>query len=264
MRRYIRKIKLEWKIYAVLLIAVVGVFVWWVLTSGWLQPKTFDETIFDPKDCLIDKNAFDYDAVTRKDIKDVEDVMTLFPVLFEKGNKGNGKYGVIDADGAVVIEPLFDQITGIYGGIMRTIDSNQQITFYDLNLNELEMRAAARDFYEAKRLYDLALQGDVQNLMTLRSRSSLDKDMVNAIEAEVKLEIYYLSFFRLPVPYYTLRMHSSAYDRVFVVLDENLKMLNDDYFMEPIYFGRNGIAKVVRPCAIAYINTQGEYIWFHD
>jgi len=51
---------------------------------------------------------------------------------------------------------------------------------------------------------------------------------------------------------------------VYIVLDENLEYIKDEYYIEPIYFAENGIARVNRVCSVAYMNYDGEYIWYDD
>jgi hypothetical protein len=51
---------------------------------------------------------------------------------------------------------------------------------------------------------------------------------------------------------------------VFTIFDEDLNFINHEYFLDPVYFEENGIARVNRTCGVAYMNMDGEFIFFDD
>lgn len=264
MRRYFRKITVEMRVYAVLTLCLAAIIVWLVYSSGWLQPKTFDESIFDEQACLEQKQAFDHRNQPRKAIEDVENLDHLIVVNFNNMGQGEDLYGLIDVDGSVVVEPTFENPTGYYGQIIRTTDADRNPVFYDLQLNELPIREASRAYYDAKKLSDLYRQINMNPAFTLKHKNVLSSEFVAVVEEEVKLELFYMNFYREPTPFYSMRMLSSVHERVFVALDNDLNMIIDEYFVNPVYFEDNGIAQVERICTIAYLNFDGEYIWYVD
>ncbi len=264
MRRFFRKFTVEMRVYTVLAILFIALIVWMIASSGWLQPKTFDETIFNEQQCLDEKREFDHRTQPRKSLDEVENLDHLIVVKFSNMGDVEDMYGLIDVDGSVVVEPIFDNLTGYFGRIMRTVDEDRNPFFYDLELNELPIRQASRTYYDAKALYDLYREINMNPVFTLKHKSVLSSDFVAKVEQETKLELFYMNYYMEPTPFYSMRMLSSVHERVFVVMDTNLNMIIDEYFVNPIYFEANGIAKVERVCGIAYLNMDGEYIWYVD
>jgi hypothetical protein len=264
MRRFLRKFTVEMRVYTVLTLLLAGTIFWLVYSSGWLQPKTFDETIFDEQACLEQKQAFDHRTQPRKAIEDVENLDHLIVVKFNNMGQGDDLFGLIDVDGSVVVEPTFENMTGYYNQIIRVMDADRNPFFYDLELTELPIRQASRAYYDAKALHDLYREINMNPVFTLKHKSVLSSDFVAAVEQEAKLELFYMNYYMEPTPFYSMRMLSSVHERVFIVLDKNLNMIIDEYFVNPVYFEDNGIAKVERVCTIAYLNMDGEYIWYVD
>ncbi len=265
MRRfYLRRISTEFKVYIVLALLLFSVVGYAILRSGWLQPRTFDDTLFDQEECLDQKRLFNHSEQPRKEIDDIDDVRMLMVVPFINNNRGNGLFGIIDHDGSVVVEPTFEYFTEVYNGIIRSVDENNVATFYDLELNVLPTRTASREFYDAKRQYRIFKEVNTNPAYTLINRSSLSPSMLQKIEETAQLEMFYLSYYKEPINFYSIRLLSSVHERVFVVFDENLDFIREEYYTQPVYFEENGIAKVQRSCSVAYMNIDGEYIWYVD
>lgn len=261
---YFRRMSTEVKVYAVLITLFIAFIAYMVLSSGYLQENTFEASLFDEETCMDDKRAFNHAQQPRKSIEDVEDIDKLMVVPFNNMGRGRGLFGVIDIDGSVVVEPTFEFYTQVYDGIIRTVDEDNKATFYDLKLNELPIREASQQFYRAKRLARIFIDTYTNPAYTLMSKSSLSKEVVSHIESLTKLEMFYMSYFKEPDDYYGVRLLSSVHDRVFVVLDKNMDYLIDEYFLQLVHFNENTIAKVNRICTIAYMNMDGEYIWYDD
>lgn len=263
-RTFLSRIKTEYKVYAVLALLLGLLLAWAIIETGWLKPKTFDDNIFNEAACLDEKRIFNHSQAPRKAWKDVEDINNLIVVAFNNMGRGSGKFGVIDVDGSVVIEPIFENRLEIFDGILRTSTIDNQPIFFDLDLNELPIKEASKKFFDKKNKVRLLRNINMNPAFTLKSRSVLDSELVSLIEKEARLELFYLNFYKEPTPFYSLRMLSSKHDKVFVVMDNDLNMISSEYFLEAVYFESNGIAKVERICTTAYLNMEGKYIWYED
>ncbi len=263
-KHYFRRMPTEVKVYAVLISLLLAFIAYMVISSGYIQEKTFDGTLFNEEACMDDKRAFNHALQPRKSYDEVEDINKLMVVAFNNMGRGQGLYGVIDIDGSVVVEPTFEFYSEVYDGIIRTVDENKKAIFYDLELNELPVKEASQQFYRAKRLSRIFIETYTNPAYTLMSKSSLSKEVVAHIESLTKLEMFYMSYFKEPDDYYGVRLLSSVHDRVFVVLDKNLDYLVEEYFLQLVNFNENTIAEVTRICTIAYMNMDGEYIWYED
>lgn len=259
-----RKISTEFKVYIVIAILIIGLVGFMIARSGWIQERTFDQDLFNHEVCVLNQSSFNYDDQPRKSVAEVENIHHLIPVRFYNQGHGSGRYGVIDVDGAVVIEDVFVNRITIYGGIIRTTDENNQAMFFDLELNQLPTTQAARAFYDVKSLEDRLREINMNPAWTLKAKSALPKDFVSLIENSIGLELSYLSYYIEPAPFYSIRALSSRFDRVFVALDGNLNKISNEYFLEPLYFEFNGVSVGVRICGKVLINMAGEVIWVYD
>lgn len=261
---YFRKITTEMKVYALVLFAIVLLVAYFIYASGYIKEKTFDDLLFNEQACVRQKRAFNFSSLKRKSLEDVENINYLIPVVFNNMSRGTGLHGVIDVDGSVVVEPTFKNRIEVFGGIIRTLDDQNQAYFYDLENNELPIKEASPLFYAAKREARRFKEVNTNPIFTLISKASLGSAFVDAIESQAKLELYYMSYYKEPQPFYSVRLHSSKHERVFTVFDADLNFINQEYFLDSVYFEENGIARVHRVCGVAYMNMDGEYIFFDD
>lgn len=262
MWNWIRRIKLEYKVYFVLFVLFVGGVLWVVYGSGWIQDRTFDRDIFSVARCELDKKQFDSDLAPRKSVEDVENIERLIPVYFYNEGKGVKGYGLIDSDGSVVVEGIYPERITYYGGYIRMVD-DEGVKFYDVYGQLMDTRSVAPQYYEALRMRNLRNNILMDPAYGLINRRSLSSEFVSAIEGDVGLEIFYVSFFREPNPYYIVRfVHTS--ESVFGVYNGNLEQITQRYYTSGVFFDDTLVAKVESVCGTMYINYQGETVWMQS
>jgi len=166
----------------------------------------------------------------------------------------NGKYGLIDTAGHVVLGGKFGPIE-YYGGIIR-VNSTE---YYNVRGNTLITQKAAMIFFTAKAQANKYITNNL-NWFNI-GRDSLDVELVNALEREGQFKFLNIVNQVRPLNFYVMEFLSYRYGSIYQLYNNEMVLLSPEYFLNTSTILSNRVIKAVNVCGTKYYNESGQLIW---
>lgn len=166
----------------------------------------------------------------------------------------NGKYGLIDVDGHVVLDGRYGPIE-YYGGIIR----ENAYQYYNYKGEILETNKASMIFFTA-RAQTMKFINTNLNWFEI-GQVSLNVRLAKLLQEEGKLMFLSMLNQIEPLDFYIMVYRSNQYGRVFRLYSKEIKTLAPDYFLNVTDILANRVVLARNVCGTEFFNESGRLIW---
>jgi hypothetical protein len=166
----------------------------------------------------------------------------------------NGKYGLIDTEGHVVLDGRFDFLE-YYGGIIRVSSSE----YYNVQALPMNSQKAAMIFFTAKAQSEKYIETDLTWFNI--GRLSLSVELTDEFEKEGQFKFLNVVNQVKPLNFYIMEFLSNRYGSIYQLYNSELVLLSPEYFLDAKKILVNRVVAAENVCGTKFYNESGELIW---
>ncbi|TFG82055.1 MAG: EpsG family protein [Erysipelotrichales bacterium] len=166
----------------------------------------------------------------------------------------NGKYGLIDTDGHVVLDGGFGPIE-YYGGIIRESAS----LYYNYKGQPLDAKKASMIFFTARAQTRKYITTSLTWFEV--GQQELGDDLVDLLEEEGRFKFLYIVNQIQPLDFYVMAYLSNEHGRVYRLYSKDIEALSSDYFLDAQSILANRVVMARNVCGTNFYNEDGKLIW---
>ncbi|HAM64172.1 MAG: hypothetical protein A2Y20_01195 [Firmicutes bacterium GWF2_51_9] len=166
----------------------------------------------------------------------------------------NGKYGLIDVNGDVVLDGRYEKAE-YYGGVIRVSSTE----YFNYKGQALDTQKAAMIYFTAKAQTTKYINANLSWFEI--GRGDLDGELVEALDEEGQFKFLFIVNQVKPLDFYVMEYLSYKYGRIYRLYTTEMNPMTEDYFFDAKTILTNRVVKARNICGYKFFNESGELIW---